>query len=173
MATYEQFEKVFRPLIKIGGNMEKEDNTFTATCKVSSIESDDRGDYTDLNLHNEKTGKDYRVRAWHNTITPQLDVGEVAKFKIGRVVKQKDGKNYTFFNLLAVDIPEIDVNEDVATPKKDEAFSYKETTSLFQTKMNGAVSIWCAMVAAGKDLELGEIDNFYLYLENFQRQKLG
>ena len=93
-----------------------EDNKFTATCRVESVFPDENGDFTDLHLHNESTDKRYKVRAWHNVITPRLKVGEQAKFTIERKLKEYNGKQTTFFNLVNLDIPDIDVNDDSPTP---------------------------------------------------------
>jgi len=105
-----------------------DDNTFAATCRVKSIFPDEQGEFTDLHLHNEKTDKTYKVRAWHNTIKPNVKCGETHKFTVGRVVKTRDGKTTTFFNLLNIDIPEIDVNDDLPAPtpkgNKDETITY-------------------------------------------------
>jgi len=106
-----------------GGKM---DNQFIAIARVSSNFPDEQGAFRDLVLHNEKTDKSYKVRAWFNVLNPaqqefldNLKVGEVAKFTIERKIKEYNGKTITFFNLANVGIPEIDVNEDIsATPPK-------------------------------------------------------
>ena len=162
--------------------MEKTDNQFTATCQVTSNVPDEQRSFRDLGLHNINTEKDYKTRAWFNVLNKEqktflanIKVGEKHKFTIERKLKEYNGKTTTFFNIVGVDIPDQDINEDMKSKTKEtksDQFSYKETTSLFQTKLNGACNMWCAMASAGKEMDLSMIDDYYDYLANFQKQKL-
>lgn len=66
----------------------------------------------------------------------------------------------------------VDVNEDVETtpPAKDK--SYRESTSLFQTKLNGAVNMWVAMVTQGNKLSVEDLDIYYQKLDDMEKDKL-
>ena len=70
----------------------------------------------------------------------------------------------------------IDVNEEDLNPKKGKPSaegSYREITSLFQTKLNGAISMWVAKVGQGCELSLEDLDIYYQKLEDLQKEKLG
>ena len=107
--------------IEKGDNME--DNKFSATARVTSNIPDTQGSFRDIGLHNESTDKKYKTRAWFNALSEDdkaildnLKVGQEARFTIERILKEYNGKTTTFFNILTVDMPDIQVNEGVATP---------------------------------------------------------
>jgi hypothetical protein len=121
--------------IEKGDNMEeKKESKFTATARVTSNVPDPEGAFRDIGLHNENTDKKYKTRAWFNAISEDdkvildsIKVGQEAKFTILMKLKEYNGKMTTFFNILAVDMPEIQVQEGVATQSTKPSGTSKDT----------------------------------------------
>ena len=147
-----QFERTFGKYDVINGGTMSDDNTFTATCRVKSVFPDEQGEFTDLHLHNEKTDKKYKVRAWHNTIKPSLQVGDLAKCAVTRIVKSKDGKTTTFFNLIGIDIPDVDINEDQPKTRTKSTGESKNRAFALSYAKDAVSGIYIAQIKEGGEV---------------------
>ena len=183
------FERIFDayPVGRTGGYMAEESmncydledikhelyggNKMEKTVKITGIEE----------KVSETTGNTY----WKVSTSPVL-IPKKALFinNKGQAELLEKGKSYNFvydtnekgFIQLESFEETHDIHEDMqesTSAHTPDPLSYKETTSLFQTKLNGAWNMWCAMCTAGKEVDLSMIDDFYAKLENVQREKLG